>query len=245
MAFAKPEYSVKADKEIKIATNDIKLSAKNKAVKVKGTVIDNKGNPMTGASVVLQGTTTGTVVDRDGTFSIEVPEDKEWAFVVSYVGYKTILNQVTVSKDEKDFKFKFVLQREVISISSLDLMNEGDVPPPPAPPAPEFDEKSDKPVFYIVEDMPQYKQGSYGLAQYIKKQKRKLQKEIGSKLSGNATVGFTVTKKGEVSNIQILDKSNDIAAKAATKIANGMENWKPGAQRGKAVPVDFAMELEF
>ena len=124
-------------------------------------------------------------------------------------------------------------------------MNEGDVPPPPPPPAPEFDKNSDKPVFVIVEDMPEYKQGFYGLSKYVKKQKSKLQDKFGKKLNGNATVGFTITKKGEISNIQILNKSNDMAARAAKIIAKEMEQWKPGSQRGKKVSVDFAMELKF
>ena len=243
MAFAKPEYKVKADKEIQITTNDIKLSAKDTHIKIKGTVKDDKGNPMPGASVILKGTTTGTVVDRDGTFKLEIPKDKDWALVVSYVGYKTIVEKFSSSK--KTLKCDFKMKRGVVSIESKTMFLDGDVPPPPPPPAPEFDENSDKPVFVIVEEMPEYKQGRYGLAQYVKKQKRKLQQEIGNKLSGSATVGFTIAKNGEVSNIQILDQSNDVVAKAATKIANGMENWKPGAQRGKAVPVDFAMELEF
>lgn len=245
MAFAKPEYKVKADKEIQIAVNDIKLSAKDTPVKVKGTVKDDKGNPMPGASVILRGTTTGTVADKDGTYEIELPNEGEFGLVVSYVGYKTVVNTISIkSTAPTKWKHDFMMEREVISIDSKDLMNAGDVPPPP-PPAPEFDKNSDKPTFFIVEEMPEYKQGFYGLSQYVKKEKSKLQNKFGKKLNGKATVGFTINKKGEVSNIQILDKSNDIVAKAATKIASGMENWKPGSQRGKTVSVDFAMELEF
>ncbi|WP_372643772.1 carboxypeptidase-like regulatory domain-containing protein [Ancylomarina sp.] len=245
MAFAKPEYKVKADKEIQIAVNDIKLSAKDTPVKVKGTVKDDKGNPMPGASVILRGTTTGTVADRDGNYKIELPNEGKFVLIVSYVGYKSVVNTISMkSTAPTKWKHDFMMEREVISIDSKDLMNAGDVPPPP-PPAPEFDKNSDKPTFFIVEEMPEYKQGFYGLSQYVKKEKSKLQNKFGKKLNGKATVGFTINKKGEVSNIQILDKSNDIVAKAATKIASGMENWKPGSQRGKTVSVDFAMELEF
>ena len=248
MAFAKPEYKVQANKEVQTNTmeNNIKLSDKDVPVTIKGIVKDKDGNPMTGASVILQGTTTGTVADRNGAYEIELPNEGEFGLFVSFVGYQTISNTLTVeSSTDTEWKHDFIMEREVIKIDSKDLMNAGDVPPPPPPPAPEFDKNSDKPVFIIVEDMPQYKQGFYGLSQYVKKQKSKLQNKFGKKLNGNATVGFTITKKGEVSNIQILNKSNDIAAKAATKIASEMENWKPGSQRGKKVSVDFAMELEF
>jgi len=247
VAFAEPQYKVQANKEVQTTKveNDSFLSSKDKSIKVTGTVKDDKGNSMHGASVILQGTTTGTVVDKDGTFNLEIPEGADWCIVVSYVGYKTILNQVEIFQDKKDLEFKFVLQKEVVTINSKDLMKEGEIPPPPPPPAPDFDKNSDKPVFIIVEDMPRYNQGFYGLSKYVRTQKNKLKAKFGEKLRGKATVGFTVNAKGEITNIQILDKSNDVVAKAVKLIASEMEKWKPGSQRGKKVPVDFAMELEF
>jgi beta-lactamase regulating signal transducer with metallopeptidase domain len=212
-------------------------------VKLSGKVIDEKGNPLTGASIVLRKTTTGTVVDRDGTFELNIPKSKKMDLVISFVGYKTIVKEIDPTKKKQNFDI--TMTRGVVSIDGKSLFFDGDVPPPVAAPTPEFDKNSDKPTFFIVEEMPDYKQGSYGLGQYIKKQKSKLQNKFGEKLNGTATVGFTVDANGKVRNIQILDKSNDIAAKAATKIASEMENWKPGSQRGKAVPVDFALELEF
>ncbi|WP_321309018.1 carboxypeptidase-like regulatory domain-containing protein [Marinifilum fragile] len=220
---------------------------KQKVFKAYGTVVDEAGNPMPGAAIIVQGTTLGTVADRDGTFKLEIPTNKDWGLIVSFVGYRTISNKVELKGDKTDLKFEFVLKREVIKISSKDLKNAGDVPPPPPPPAPQM-EKSDEPVFVIVEDMPQYPQGFYGLAQHVKKQSAKIKESFffeGKTLKGNATIGFTVNPKGEVSNIQILKKSNEVAAEAAQIIASKMEAWKPGSQRGKKVPVDFAMELEF
>ena len=246
MAFAKPEYKVQANNEMQKNTieSNIKLSNKEVPVKIKGIVKDKGGNPMPGASIILRGTTTGTVADKDGTYEIELPNEGEFGLVVSYVGYKSVVNTISMkSTTPTKWKHDFIMEREVIEIDSKEMENAGDIPPPP--PAPEFDENSDKPVFFIVEDMPQYKQGFYGLSQYVKKQKSKLQNKFGEKLNGKATVGFTITKKGEVSNIQILNKSNDIAARAAKIIAKEMEQWKPGSQRGKKVSVDFAMKLEF
>ena len=245
MAFAKPEYKVKADNEVQITSNDIKLSDKNNHIKIKGTVKDDKGNPMPGTSVVVRGTTTGTCVDRDGAFSLEIPKDKDLELIVSYVGYKTIGKKFRSSKKTHNWDFK--MKRGVVSIESKTMFLDGDVPPPPPPPVPtpELDKNSDKPVFFIVEEMPEYKQGRYGLAQYVKKQKRKLKAKFGKKLIGTATIGFTIDTKGNVTNIQLLENTSETTARAAKIIAKEMAQWKPGAQRGKAVPVDFAMELEF
>lgn len=55
---------------------------------VTGTVIDDTGEAIIGASVLVTGTTTGTVTDIDGSFSINVPSDRD-QLTVSYIGYQT------------------------------------------------------------------------------------------------------------------------------------------------------------
>ena len=57
------------------------------AVTVKGTVVDASGEPVIGASVLMKGTTTGTITDIDGNFSLA--NVKPGILVVSYIGYKT------------------------------------------------------------------------------------------------------------------------------------------------------------
>lgn len=59
------------------------------AQQVKGTVTDPAGQPVLGASVVIEGTSIGTVVNLDGTFALEaVPSDA--VLTVSSIGYKTV-----------------------------------------------------------------------------------------------------------------------------------------------------------
>ena len=54
---------------------------------VKGTVVDETGLAIIGASVKVQGTTTGAITDLDGNFTIQVPEGGK--LEVSYIGYIT------------------------------------------------------------------------------------------------------------------------------------------------------------
>jgi TonB-linked SusC/RagA family outer membrane protein len=57
--------------------------------RVTGTVISAEDNePVIGASVVVKGTTTGTVTDFDGAFSLEVPANAK-TLVISYIGMST------------------------------------------------------------------------------------------------------------------------------------------------------------
>ena len=58
------------------------------SVKVKGTVLDKNQTPIIGATVMVEGTSTGTITDLDGNYFIEVP-NKNSKLVVSYIGYTT------------------------------------------------------------------------------------------------------------------------------------------------------------
>lgn len=69
-------------------------------VTVKGTVEDQLGDPIIGASVVVLGTTLGASTDLDGNFNLKAPVGSKVR--VSYIGYK---EQVfTVKAGENDMK---------------------------------------------------------------------------------------------------------------------------------------------
>lgn len=52
-----------------------KEQQKQRDIKVFGTVVDSNGDPIIGASVLVKGTSNGTITDLDGNFSInDVPE---------------------------------------------------------------------------------------------------------------------------------------------------------------------------
>ena len=55
--------------------------------KITGTVTDQTGEAIIGASVVVKGTTNGTVTDFDGNFTLNAPAKS--VLVISYVGYVT------------------------------------------------------------------------------------------------------------------------------------------------------------
>ncbi|MBO6027926.1 MAG: SusC/RagA family TonB-linked outer membrane protein, partial [Bacteroidales bacterium] len=57
-------------------------------LRVQGRVLDELGEGLIGAGVVIQGTTTGTITDFDGNFSLTVPQGSVLEF--SCVGYKTL-----------------------------------------------------------------------------------------------------------------------------------------------------------
>lgn len=60
---------------------------------IVGTVNDASGDPMIGVSVVLKGTSVGTITDFNGNYSIETSSNKD-VLIFSYVGYETKTLQV-------------------------------------------------------------------------------------------------------------------------------------------------------
>lgn len=57
---------------------------------IKGTVVDENGEPVIGANVLVKGTTNGTITDMDGNYVINVENMKNVVLQVSYVGYNSI-----------------------------------------------------------------------------------------------------------------------------------------------------------
>lgn len=69
------------------ATTGIRPSADAKAL-IRGTVSDEKGTALPGATVAVKGTQLGTTTDANGAFAINLPAGSS-VLVVSYIGMKT------------------------------------------------------------------------------------------------------------------------------------------------------------
>ena len=84
----------------KIFDNNLIVIASKSTIKqqitVTGTVTDNKGEPLIGVNVIVEGTTIGTVTDVDGKYKIEAPDEKS-VLIFSYLGYLT--EKVTVGSN--------------------------------------------------------------------------------------------------------------------------------------------------
>ena len=64
---------------------------------LKGTVVDSKGEPLIGATVLVQGTTLGTITDVEGKFSVQASVGATLEF--SYLGYSTVIYKVKTLGD--------------------------------------------------------------------------------------------------------------------------------------------------
>ena len=87
---------------------------------IKGTVNDEKGNtPLIGVSVLVEGTTTGTITDFNGNFSMEVPSPNS-VLVFSYIGY--ISQKVSVNGQSN---LKIVLTEDTKNLDEVIVVGYG------------------------------------------------------------------------------------------------------------------------
>lgn len=79
------EYAVSGNKIIISSLENNSESSKKK--EVSGSVVDAKGEPIIGATIMEKGTTNGTITDSDGNFTLNVAQNA--MLEVSYIGYRS------------------------------------------------------------------------------------------------------------------------------------------------------------
>lgn len=82
------------------------------AQQVKGTVKDKAGEPVVGATVIIDGTSIGTTTALDGSFAINAKEGS--VLVVSYIGYTT----QNVAVEGKTF-FDILLEEDIQGLDEV------------------------------------------------------------------------------------------------------------------------------
>src|SRR6185436_14946308 len=70
---------------------------------ITGKITDESGNPISGASVIVKGSSRGVVTGPNGNFSLVVPANAS-TLTISYVGYES--QNVTITGNALDVKLK-------------------------------------------------------------------------------------------------------------------------------------------
>ena len=90
--------------------------------KITGTVVDREGEPLIGASVQVKGSTTGTITDADGKFSIEVTPNS--IIVIKYLGF--VGQEVKIS-NQRDLSITLEEEMNVlkeVAVTALGIKRE-------------------------------------------------------------------------------------------------------------------------
>ena len=82
--------------------------------KITGKVVDEKGNPLPGVTVIIKGTSLGTVTSVEGEFTITLPVADGQALLFSFVGMETMEVKITDKND-----YKIVLKEDVKALDDV------------------------------------------------------------------------------------------------------------------------------
>lgn len=85
---------------IKISEDTYAIIRKKGAGFIFGKVLDKSTTPLIGATIKIAQTEKGTITDLNGAYQLELPEG-QYQFEVSYVGFKTLQQQININTGEK------------------------------------------------------------------------------------------------------------------------------------------------
>lgn len=87
---------------------------------ISGIINDSKGESIIGASIVVKGTTLGTISDIDGKFRLDVPANSK--LIITYVGYTP--QEITVKESNT---YNIVLQEDTKKLDEVVVVGYGTV----------------------------------------------------------------------------------------------------------------------
>lgn len=122
----------------------------------------------------------------------------------------------------------------------LDVGNDGALPPPPPPPDNDEEEQEEPEFFVAVEQMPYIIGGESTL--YDALVYPELARRAG--VEGRVVVQFIVDENGNVINPQVIRGVGAGLDEAAVRAIQSVQ-FEPGRQRGRPVPVQYAIPVNF
>ncbi len=112
------DYTIN-ENQIVLTRKVVTTNAPPQGREISGTVRDENGTPLPGASIVEKGTTNGTESDFDGNFSITV-QDEDAVLVISYIGFTA--QEIPVSGQSN---FNIVLLESTAALDEIVVIGYG------------------------------------------------------------------------------------------------------------------------
>ena len=255
-AFARPEISEPLDEISSVKVNDLSAITGNNSpenlsvasnsaadVTLKMKVTDQTGSPIVGASVLIVNSTSGTLTDSEGNFTLKVGDDQRIS--VSYIGMKSVELSVKecLEKQIKEVRLTSDAdsgpQLTVVSQSSESASQK----------APQHNTTSEpqntEEVFMVVENMPEFPGGLNACLKFLADHVAYPKEAAEKKIQGRVIVQFVVMKDGSIANARVIRSVDPLLDAEALRVIGLMPKWKPGTQRGQAVNVKFTMPITF
>ena len=99
------------------------LSAQAQTATIRGTITDAKTNePLIGASVLIEGTTSGAAADLDGNFVIHNVGSGTHTLIASYVAYQSVAITDVVVQNNQEIVVNIQMTSDDISLEEVEVV---------------------------------------------------------------------------------------------------------------------------
>lgn len=189
----------------------------SEGIKIKGSVVDQDDKIVRGASILIKGTTSGTVTNMDGNFWLTVPSS-DAVLVVTFIDLET--KEILVSDKTE---FKITLKPEVkFQLSEAGFM-----------------------VHDKVDQLPTPSEGIEEWNRYLSKNIKYPQTAREANTQGTVIVGFKVKEDGTVANVEIIRGIGGGCDQEAVRIIAEGPDWEPAIKGGQAVTTQLSLPIRF
>lgn len=100
-------------------------------------------------------------------------------------------------------------------------------------------------IYTIVDKMPQYAYGESGLSAFIAHNIRYPRAAMEYGIEGRILCSFIVDDNGAISNIEVVEGSNEALSEEAVRVLGLMPKWVPGENNGEKVHVKCLLPIDF
>lgn len=100
-------------------------------------------------------------------------------------------------------------------------------------------------VFVVVDTQPEFPGGSSAMMRWISDNVKYPAEAIDKKKEGRVIVNFIVEKDGDIDDVRVIRGVDEALDREAVRLVESMPKWKPGAQKGQIVRVNFVLPVVF
>ena len=207
---------------------------------------------VSGATVVVRGTTNGTLTDSDGKFSLKVKQGDILMF--SFMGLRT--QSLTVADSAP---LTVLLNEDIETMDELmvvGLASDGEGVPSKTYPdkkvvsvvdVPKEPEAPENQVFTVVEEMPRFPGGMEECQKFLAKNLNypvELQK---AKVEGRVIAQFVVGKDGSLNpdDIKVVQTPDNLLSDEVVRVVKASPQWEAGTINGKSTRVKYTIPIVF
>ncbi|MBO7114443.1 MAG: TonB family protein [Bacteroidaceae bacterium] len=198
-----------------------------------GKVVDEDG-PVADARVYLINmsgmASYSCVTDVDGGFVLRV-EKADCLVRIAKAGYEDFKGQI--QSEEPVITLKKQKEDAVWNVNNRLDVEYSEIEP------------QEDDVFMIVDQAPEFPNGTMGLLQYLRANIKYPRECRENNIQGRVLVSFTIGKDGSISDAEVVKGVDPLLDAEALRVISKLPDWTPGVQNGEVVKVRYTVPINF